>query len=260
MQVLMTNGNYFDQAPHRVRFDWGWRGCRAAAARGDLVVIVDVLRFSTMLATASSRGIQIVPASDADDVEALQNQHRAIGIENSLAPARYLEIEPGTRVVVRSPNGATCVRLAREAPEVVIGAIVNASAVAAHLREALSRDSTELVEVKRQDVTVVACGERWMDASEDGALRFAIEDYLGAGAILHRIGVDLSAEAQLCARAFEASKDQLLQLLLESGSGRELLARGDRASIELAATLDRFDLVPVLRNGVLLPLTFGSHE
>ena len=238
----MTALDQFNQSPHAVRLEWGWRGCRQAASRGDIVVIADVLRFSTMVATAASRGIEIVPVSNADEIDELAAELGAIRIENSLAPWRYSEIAPGTRVVVRSPNGATCVRQAREAPEVIVGAIVNSSAVAAHVREALSR--------KR--VTVVACGERWVEASEDGTLRFAIEDYLGAGAILHRIDADLSPEALLCARAFEASKDHLEQLLLDCGSGRELLARGDRASVELAATLDRYDVLPVLRDGVLV--------
>jgi 2-phosphosulfolactate phosphatase len=249
--MAMTSVDHFNQASHRVRFDWGWRGCREAAARGDVVVIVDVLRFSTMVATAASRRIAIVPASDADDIDTLGREHRAIRIDNPLTPLRYLQIESGTRVVVRSPNGATCARLARGAPEVVVGAIVNASAVAAYLREALTRG-------RQQGATVIACGERWADASEDGALRFAIEDYLGAGAILHGIDADLSPEARLCASAFEASKHQLLPLLLDCGSGRELLARGDRSSVELAAALDRYDVVPILRDGALVPLA-RSH-
>src|SRR3954467_6966225 len=101
--------SYFDQHPHRVRFDWGWRGCRDAAERGDIVVIVDVLRFSTMVASATSRGVGIVPVSDADDIEAIQREQNAVVIENALAPLRYETVPSGTRVVVRSPNGATCV-------------------------------------------------------------------------------------------------------------------------------------------------------
>jgi 2-phosphosulfolactate phosphatase len=239
------NTSHFDQHGHRVRFDWGWRGCSQAAARGDVVVIVDVLRFSTMVASATSRRVHIIPVSDADDIESLQREHGAVVIENSLAPLRYETVPPGTRVVVRSPNGATCVRLSSAAPQVVTGAIVNASAVAAHLREALSRE--------RQAVTVIACGERWAHSSEDGALRFALEDFLGAGAILCQLDDDLSPEAQLCAAAFQSQRDRILDLLLGCGSGRELLARNDRASVELAAALDRYSVVPVLENGVIRP-------
>src|SRR4051794_30904732 len=34
---LVTLMDYFSQ-PYRVRLDWGWRGCREAAERGDAVV------------------------------------------------------------------------------------------------------------------------------------------------------------------------------------------------------------------------------
>ena len=237
--------SYFDQRAHRVRFDWGWRGAQEVAARGDVVVIVDVLRFSTMVASATSRGIGIVPVSDADDVETVQREHNAVVIEGALAPLRYETIPSGTRVIVRSPNGATCVRMSKDAPEVVIGAIVNAPAIGVHLREALSR---------KQKVTIIACGERWADSSEDGALRFALEDYLGAGAILCQIDEDLSPEAQVCAAAFRAQRHQILQLLLTCGSGLELLARNDQASVELAASLGRYEVVPILKNGIILPL------
>ena len=53
-------------------------------------------------------------------------------------------------------------------------------------------------------VTILACGERWKQPNEDGELRFAIEDYLGAGAILSALPAALarSPEARVCQGAF----------------------------------------------------------
>lgn len=243
----MEKADWFSQSPHRVRMDWGWRGCSAAAQRGDAIVIVDVLRFSTAVCTAAARGVIVVSANQHDDVRSMCAQFNAEHITAGLAPSTYASAKCGSRVVLRSPNGATCVRLASRAPAVMVGALVNRSAVARCVQRVL--DETDL------NVTVIACGERWGEPSDDGALRFAIEDYLGAGSILSRVHGDLSAEARTCSNAFIGTTD-VRALLLNCGSGREQIAKDDIASVEHAATIDRYDAVPVLRDGCRLePLT-----
>jgi 2-phosphosulfolactate phosphatase len=223
--------------------DWGWRGCAAAAARGDAVVIVDVIRFSTAVCAAISRGVAIYPANDRDDLAAMGERFDATQIENGLAPASYDRLERDRRIILRSPNGATCVKLANAAPIVLVGGLVNRSAVAKCIQHVLNETSL--------NVTAIACGERWTEPSEDGALRFAIEDYIGAGSILSLIGGDLSPEARACAGTFRAIGN-VQEMLLTCGSGREQIAKGDRDSILYAASLDRHDIVPILRDGCRL--------
>src|SRR5437867_232498 len=147
--------NHFDQRPHRLKLDWGWRGCANAAARGEIIVIVDVLRFSTICAAACSRDITIIPAAMDDELEGLARQHNAQlpppGFPR-LSPDAYAQLAPGTRIVVRSPNGATCARFASGSPHVLIGSIVNPRAVAHRIRQSMS-DSTD-------STTIIACGER----------------------------------------------------------------------------------------------------
>ncbi|MBC8105322.1 MAG: 2-phosphosulfolactate phosphatase [Anaerolineae bacterium] len=236
----MAKADWFSQSPHRVRMDWGWRGCSTAAARGDAIVIVDVLRFSTAVCAAAARGVIVFPANQRDDLHSMCIQFDADHFAAGLAPDMYQSAGSGWRVVLRSPNGATCVRLATAAPVVMIGALVNRSAVAKCVRRIL--DDTKL------NVTVIACGERWSDPSDDGELRFAIEDYLGAGSILSRTHGDLSAEANACANAFSGASG-LQELIANCASGREQIDKDDRGSVEHAAMVDRYDVVPVLRDG-----------
>ena len=236
----------FSQAPHVLRLEWGWRGCQAAAARGDIVIVVDVLRFSTTCAVAAARDVSIVAAAMDDNPDALAEVHHARLPDEGfmrLSPLAYAQLPPGTRLVVKSPNGATCARLAAHAPHVLFGSIVNASAIA--------RRVADLIRQTGLGATIIACGERWRDENDDGRLRFAIEDYLGAGAILAHLSSDKSAEAVLCHDAFDAAESHLRELIRDCASGRELIGRGSQADVEIAATLDFLQSVPVLRDGAI---------
>jgi 2-phosphosulfolactate phosphatase len=144
------------------------------------------------------------------------------------------------------PNGATCSRYGRAVPRLFVGALVNAGAVGAAVSRLLT--TTELA------VTVLACGERWLEASEDGPLRFAVEDELGAGAILSHLDGPMSPEARLARGAYLAARGDLQDLLWECGSGRELRHKGLGADVRHAARLDLYEAVPVMQGECLARL------
>ena len=238
----------FEQHGYRCRLEWGRRGARAAAARGDVLVVVDVLSFSSAVATAVARGGVVYPCAWEDDPAAFGARVGAeVAVPRgdvpakgrfSLSPPTFDAIEPGTLVVLASPNGATCSRYGREVPQLFVGALVNARAVADAVAEVLRRGNLS--------VTVLACGERWKTPSEDGDLRFAIEDLLGAGAILSYLPPHLerSPEALVCEAAFRGSEGALDRLLAECGSGRELHAAGYPQDVAHSARLNAYDAVP----------------
>ena len=101
-------------------------------------------------------------------------------------------------------------------------------------------------------ITVLACGERSQAPDSEGELRFAIEDYLGAGAILSYFDLPLSPEAEVCAAAWKGSKDRIRELLGECGSGRELREKGLEADVEFAAQLDLYRVAPKLIQGAFV--------
>jgi 2-phosphosulfolactate phosphatase len=247
----------YTQHPYRCRFDWGRYRVRQAAERGDILVIVDTLSFSTTTVTAVHYGGSIYPCTLEEDAAALA-QH--IGGEAavsrydvphkgrfSLSPATYLHLEPGTRVVLDSPNGATCSRYANQVPFLFVGALVNAKAVAAVV--------SSLLEHQELSVTVIACGERWKTPSEDGELRVALEDYLGAGAILSYLPQEKSPEARACEGAFVQVQDDLHAMLWECGSGRELREKGFGRDVQHAPRLNAYETVPHMRGSY-----FGAFE
>jgi len=236
----------FSQEAYRVRLEWGRAGVRRAAGRGDIIVVVDVLRFTTAVATAMHHGVAIYPCAWEDDpAQYAQSIGAHVGkhlSRYSLSPSNYFDAPPDTRVVLRSLNGATCAQYARQIPYLFAGALVNAKAVGSAVASLLSQ--TNLA------ATVIACGERWPQANEDGELRFAIEDYLGAGAILSHLSSELSPEAALCRKAFASLlPDELPRILRDCGSGKELIQTDRVADVEHAGKLDLYSGVPVLREG-----------
>jgi 2-phosphosulfolactate phosphatase len=96
-------------------------------------------------------------------------------------------------------------------------------------------------------VAVIAAGE----TREDDSIRFAVEDLLGAGAIidaLAAVGIDYcSPEAAAACAAFTGLRGAVGHLLSASASGKELIEEGLTADIEYAAEVDSSTVVPVLR-------------
>lgn len=213
----------FDQSTYQVRLDWGVAGLQRLDP-ADVVVVVDVLRFSSSVADAAAVGVSV----QLDD---------AVGW---------------------SRNGAAVAAAAQaQGAVVLVGSLRNASAVARAVTTLQERNGS------RTSVAVIAAGE----ADEAGMLRFAVEDQLGAGAIiaaLTDLGIDHTApDAAVAAEGFRSLRRALRHLIGASGSARELaegveatdrmLASGVTPSTTAqAAEVDALDVVPVLREGAFV--------
>jgi 2-phosphosulfolactate phosphatase len=230
----------FSQADFEIRCEWGEGGVAALAAISDVVIIVDVLSFSTCVAIAVQRGAMVFPyrgrhegaADFAGSANAELAGRRGSGAPYSLSPASLLALPAGFRLVLPSPNGAT-LSLATGTTLTLAGCLRNYRAVA-RAAEQLGRR-----------IAVIPAGERW----PDGSLRPAIEDWLGAGAIVSELRGELSPEARAARAAFEAVALDLEGAIRRSGSGKELIATGYERDVALAAEANASDAVPVLVDG-----------
>ncbi|MCK9910495.1 2-phosphosulfolactate phosphatase, partial [Microbacteriaceae bacterium K1510] len=109
----------------------------------------------------------------------------------SLSPVSFGADHRGKKFVLCSLNGAACTWLASKVPALLVGSLLNASA-AANLANQLQSETGAAI-------TVIPCGEHWPAGKEDeNSLRPAIEDYLGAGAILSKLAGSKSPEARFC--------------------------------------------------------------
>jgi len=232
-----------DQSGSAYRFDWGLEGLRHLAPVVDVLVIVDVLRFTTAVSVAVDRGATVFPyAWEGPGAADFAREHDAILAGRredavwSLSPAGLLHLPPEARLVLPSPNGSALAVAAREhgTGHVVAGCLRNATATA--------RRARALAALGSGVIGVLGAGEQWGRA---GPLRPAVEDLIGAGAILAALDPSGAASAPRCSpeaaaarAAFLDARSSLEDRLRDSSSGRELLALGWDDDVEEAALLD----------------------
>ena len=235
------------QVSYDVRFEWGPAGAAALAPSSSCLVVVDVLSFSTSVTVAVEAGTRVYPCAwpDGSAAESARSHQaelaagrRAVSAARpwSLSPAALRRAPFVPRLVLPSPNGSAICAAAGAgigggadaatdggadaaegtgagAATVIAGCLRNAAAVGRFLRGAPGA------------VTVIAAGERW----PDGSLRPALEDLLGAGAILAALwgpgSGAFSPEAEAARGCFEATAD-VAAAVSGCASGRELIEGG----------------------------------
>ena len=239
-----------------VRVEWGPQGAARATA-GGLLVVVDVLSFTTSVSVCVERGTQVYPAGMAGPARWGARRAGRRGARHrppcgharppwSLSPAALRAAPAPARLVLPSPNGSAIAAAAPPGVTVVAGCLRNATAVGRRVARA-------------GPVTVVPAGERW----PDGSLRPALEDLLGAGAVVAALldaapGRALSSEAD-AARATWLGMHHPADAVRACASGRELVLGGFAADVEIAVELDASDVVPVLAEAASGPPVDADH-
>ncbi len=243
-------GGDLRQGAAAVRFDWGPTGAEIVNEKDGCLVVIDVLSFTTAVTAAVGRGVAVLPYRLSDPgAEAFAATHGAeLAVRRrdasqdrpwSLSPAALASAPFTPRLVLPSPNGSA---IAAAADGVVVAACLRNAAAAASwvLHRGYGTD--------KRPIAVIAAGERW----PDGTLRPALEDGLGAGAVLHHLrlaGCELSAEATAMAATYEASED-IGAAVHACVSVLELTAIGFSSDVDLAAESDVDAHVAVLTAGV----------
>jgi len=222
-----------------VRLDWGPAGAAGLGPACAVLVVVDVLSFSTSVEIAVGRGMRVYPlpwGEPAEEYAARLGATAAIG-RSAVTPERPWSLSPATLstapvvpdLVLPSPNGsAICFAAVPTGACIVTACVRNAPAVAQWLlRHGYG--------TPRAPVGIVAAGERW----PDGALRPCLEDMLGAVLLLEGLSY---VEDRLPPGAVPA-------LIRGSVSGRELVAQGFGRDVDLAVEVAVSAVVPVLAGG-----------
>ncbi|MEO3779320.1 2-phosphosulfolactate phosphatase [Micromonospora sp. B11E3] len=242
----------FAQPGSGARFDWGLTGAAELGRVCAVLVVVDVLSFTTAVEVAVARGIRVHPfpwgeqaaeyARRVGAVSAVGRRQTTPEHPWSLSPAALRTAPVVADLVLPSPNGSAISAAASATGLPVVAACLrNARAVGRWLREQ-GYGSTAA------PIGVVAAGERW----PDGSLRPSVEDQLGAACVLDALSGapgGLSVEAAMALAVLTSTPD-VPAAVRGCVSGRELVEGGFPADVEVAVQVGVSEVVPLLRQGV----------
>jgi len=232
---------------------------------GGAVVVIDVLRATTTIIHAVAAGArEVIPCLEIDEARRAAANHppgeallggergglKIEGFDLGNSPEEYNRATVGGKtVVLTTTNGTRAMMLCRQSKRVLIGAFVNASAVA---RELMQEERVHLLcagtegEITREDVLFAGRVAdqllRLAAASEpeqNDPCRIARECYLTVVS-----AVCSNAESAADAPAQETAV--LSQELRHSKGGRNLIGVGLEHDIGIAAQVDRLAIVPEL--------------
>ena len=205
----------------------------AAAELGpaDVAVVIDVLRATTSACVLLHRGARrVLPVETpeaATELARTLSSPLLVGerdrgalpgfVDNS--PSRLFRLDlRGRDVVFTTTNGTRVILACQGAGRVVVGGLVNATALAQVLDDA-------------ESVAVVACGWKGGPASDDDAVAAYVAELIAGEA---------------------PERESVVEAVLQSVSARRLSENGKRADVDLAIQFDAFPVVPVLAHKALV--------
>lgn len=209
--------------------------------QGATAVVIDALRMTSVAVTAKANGCRgLLAVADVEQARALAAQDGALlgGERNALpiegfdfdnSPLAYTPARVGgRRIIMSTSNGTRAILAAAQAERVLLGAFINAAAVAQAVRDA--------------DKLAIVCA---------GTLgRFTLEDALAAGAILQHLPMGNENDMALAARTlYAADRGDLHAALARTvhyGRLRDLGMQGDLA---YCLTEDTHTAVPTRGEG-----------
>lgn len=213
------------------------------ALEGAAAIVIDALRMTSVAATAMEHGcVALLACAEVEEAKEaaaasgalLGGERNALlipGFDFSNSPLEYTaERIAGRRLVMSTSNGTRAIVAASGAKRVLLGAFVNAEAVARA--------------VQGEERVAIIC------AGTLGA--FTLEDALAAGAILarlERMGAPLERDDMALAvcMLYEAARRDLPAALADTKHFRRLRSLGLEADLRYCLTEDTLESVPEKR-------------
>ncbi|MEZ6056566.1 MAG: 2-phosphosulfolactate phosphatase [Planctomycetaceae bacterium] len=240
--------------------------------RGGVVVVIDILRASTVIVHALAQGaVQVIPVSSVEAArERAEQLHRQGTPRILLGGERHCQLIPGfdlgnspldytparmsgSTVVFTTTNGTRAMSLCQEADEILIGAFVNLAAVVSHLKN------------ETRPIHLVCAGTDGEITGEDvlfaGQVAVALKKHGRPNDTVPATQISRVTDVQTdLAIAWVQQQDpdglRTIELLMESRGASSLKELGYLDDIERCGTANLFDIIPVLNpsTGVLRPL------
>jgi 2-phosphosulfolactate phosphatase len=214
------------------------------------VVVIDVLRSSTTVATALANGArEIIPVSNIEAAVKIsasllgdvtlrggeRNGKMIQGFNLGNSPLEYSEAAvKGKSIIYCTTNGSLAMHRSRFARTMVVGAFVNVSKVA----EFIARINEEFL--------IICAGNSTVSHG------FSIEDTVCAGMIIHKLQEELQQQVEYtdtsrAARSlYRAHGRSIFKMLKTSDHGTYLAGIGFEEDLKVCAKVDSVPVLPML--------------
>jgi 2-phosphosulfolactate phosphatase len=226
----------------------GVPGAQEAAARGDVVVVIDALRASVTITSALVVGaVKVIPVLTVAEARAYVGQGGYLvagerggvqieGFHFGNSPTelwRQAAEVRGKTLVLTTSSGTRCVEAAQEggAATVLTGALPNATA--------LAQAAFDLARERGRDISLIATG------ANDQA---TVEDLFAAQVIAQRLA-GMGAVPAGGGWRDHLAESEAAEVLKNSPSGQKLRGLGYGEDVAFCAQIDVLDAVPIYRDG-----------
>ncbi len=222
------------------------------ALRDKTVVVIDVLRASTSIATALYNGAkEIIPVTTVERAVKIsgslfgdhvlrggeRNGKMIEGFNLGNSPFDYTEEKvKGKAIIFSSTNGSYAIEKSRFARNVAIGGFVNMSLVVQFIKEL------------KQDFIILCSGNNGL---------FSLEDSVAAGLLVHKLSEDEDVELAMSDAAiavtmlYKGYSKSLLKMVKNSEHGKYLAGIGYANDLPVCAGVDTIPALPQLVGNVI---------
>jgi 2-phosphosulfolactate phosphatase len=213
------------------------------------VLVIDVLRSTSNMAAALMNGCRaILPAETIQNAKKLQKPGDLLGGERNCrkipgfdlgnSPFDYTEsIVRGKRVVMTTTNGTRALQKAAKAQYILACSLLNGPSCC---RAAIGY---------QRDIVILCAGTRDEFSLEDGLCAGKLVTELKSSKPDAEVG-DFGTAMEF----FAGGVKDTAGLLLGSSNGKRLCRLGYREDVLFCADWNRYDIVPVMNGGQLVPL------
>ncbi len=228
----------------KIFVELGAPGAERAAARGDVVVIIDALRASVTIASALVAGaVRVIPVLEVEEALSYLDREgylvagerggaKVPGFHFGNSPTELLNQAAalaGRTLILTTSNGTRCIRAAYPGAAVLVGSLPNATALAGA--------ALALARQQKRDISLIMAGLR--DEK-------SVEDDFSAGLLAHKLAAmgAVPAGADFESPAIPAI-EEAFALFAAGEAGQRLTGLGYGDDVALCARLDIFDVVPI---------------
>jgi len=235
----------------KVNLEFTAKDAAEAVKRGDVIVVIDVLRCSSSIINAFANGTKrIIPVRTLREAYRLKSEYpdsllagergglKPKGFDLGNSPLEFIrEKVQGKTLIFTTTSGTAALSRCRSAKFVLVGGFLNLSSAASRAIKTAWREE--------KDISIVLSGRRG---------HFSLEDFLCGGAFAEKLiesAAVLLDSALASLFSFKQAKDSLLDHVMKGEHARDLAKLGFEEDVKFCCQVDVFDVVPSLKNGAI---------